>query len=54
MDDDLDVFIMTDQPEECPKCMTRTEFIEKEDYQIHTCPKCQYTYKLIEEDNDES
>jgi len=49
-DDELDGYYMSDQPEECRKCGTRTEILKEEnDYQIHVCPKCHYRYKLIED-----
>lgn len=49
-DDELDTYIMTDQPEECRKCGTRTEILREEnEYQIHLCKKCNYRYKLIED-----
>jgi hypothetical protein len=47
--DNLDVFLMTDQPETCRKCGVRTEWISyKDDSQLHTCPSCDYIY-LVEE-----
>jgi predicted Zn-ribbon and HTH transcriptional regulator len=56
--DDLDCFAMSDQPEECRKCGTRTEFEEIDDeeekFQLHQCPKCHYEYKLFDEGEDES
>lgn len=53
-DEELDSYIMTDQPEECRKCGTRTEILREEnEYQIHLCPKCDYRYKLTEDDTEE-
>lgn len=56
--EDLDVFTMTDQPEECRKCGTRTEFEDVTEtdgeilFQVHECPKCHYVYKLVEDEDD--
>ena len=47
--DNLDVFLMTDQPETCRKCGVRTEWIScKDGSQLHTCPSCDFIY-LVEE-----
>ena len=47
--DNLDVFLMTDQPETCRKCGVRTKWISyKDGSQLHTCPSCDYIY-LVEE-----
>lgn len=36
--DDLDDYEMTDQPEECPQCGTRTEFMQIDtERQVHVC-----------------
>ena len=44
---DLDVFSMTDQPETCPECGCRTEFVEiPKGRQIHACPSCEEVYIL--------
>ncbi len=46
----LDVYIMTDQPEVCPKCGDRTQFIEVDDNrQQHQCTSCNYQYFLDNE-----
>lgn len=43
----LDIFIMTDQPETCRQCGTRTDFADlSKDTQIHKCSNCQFTYWL--------
>lgn len=43
--DALEVYIMTDQPENCVKCGCRTEFIEIDDLkQQHRCSGCGYEY----------
>jgi rubredoxin len=43
----LDIFIMTDQPETCRQCGTRTEFEDlSKGKQIHRCSNCQFTYIL--------
>lgn len=52
---ELDVFIASDQPEECRKlgCGHRTDFIDiKPGTQLHRCPTCGYTF-LVEEDTEE-
>lgn len=47
--DNLDVFLMTDQPETCRKCGVRTKWISyKGGFQLHTCPSCDYSYLLEE------
>lgn len=44
---ELDIFIMTDQPETCRQCGTRTDFIDlSKDTQLHRCGNCQFTYWL--------
>lgn len=43
----LDIFIMTDQPETCRQCGTRTDFTDlSKGIQIHLCRNCQFTYLL--------
>lgn len=43
----LDIFIMTDQPETCRQCGTRTDFEDlSKGEQIHRCSNCQFTYIL--------
>jgi hypothetical protein len=55
----LDVYIMSDQPEQCRLCGARTE-IEHEDVedglitQIHHCHNCNYTYQLESDDEEEA
>jgi len=47
--DNLDVFLMTDQPETCGICGARTNWIDyKNGQQLHTCPNCNYIYLLEE------
>lgn len=56
MENELDTFLMTDQPVTCPKCGTRTDFQEgsKDEaigvIQIHQCfdEKCQYKFEVVE------
>ncbi len=43
----LDTFIMTDQPETCRQCGTRTDFETFDDgMQLHRCSNCLFTYFL--------
>lgn len=43
----LDIFIMTDQPETCRQCGTRTDFADfSKGKQIHECSNCHFTYWL--------
>ncbi|RQW85956.1 MAG: hypothetical protein EHM79_10595 [Geobacter sp.] len=43
----LDIFIMSDQPETCRQCGTRTEFADfSRGKQIHECSNCYFTYWL--------
>jgi len=47
--DDLDVFTMTDQPETCPMCGARTEFLEMPTRkQVHVCLNCKEVF-VVEE-----
>ena len=47
---ELPLFDMTDQPETCRKCGTRTEFMGlRKQLQIHWCPECDSLY-LLEDD----
>jgi DNA (cytosine-5)-methyltransferase 1 len=47
--DNLDIFLMTDQPETCGTCGARTNWIDyKNGQQLHTCPNCNYIYLLEE------
>ncbi len=56
MQNELDTFLMTDQPATCPKCGARTDFqeVSKDEaigvIQIHQCfdKKCQYKFEVIE------
>lgn len=44
---ELDTFIMTDQPDTCRQCGTRTDFETLNcDTQLHRCSNCQFTYFL--------
>ena len=48
--DDLEVFIMTDQPETCGSCGCRTEFVAiPKGRQLHVCPDCEEVYILEDE-----
>ena len=55
--DDLDIYIMSDQPETCRKCGAGTDFSSHsipteegyEAWQVHTCLGCGYKYKLVED-----
>ena len=52
---ELEVYSMTDQPETCRKCDSRTDFIEiDETKQQHQClsESCKYEY-FVEEDYEE-
>jgi hypothetical protein len=41
----LDIYFPTDEPETCPQCGRRTEFLrDTENHQIHECPECEYRY----------
>lgn len=56
MENELDTFLMSDQPVTCPKCGARTDFqeVSKDEamgvIQIHQCfdGKCQYKFVLME------
>jgi uncharacterized Zn finger protein len=44
---ELDIFIMTEQPETCRQCGTRTDFVDfSKTRQIHECSNCHFTYWL--------
>lgn len=48
-----DIYGMTDQPTECPRCGARTEFTEQPDgTQLHECPRpsCRYRFYVEEDD----
>ena len=48
----MDIYVMTENPETCRKCGTRTDIIEDNTtVQKHQCPKCSYTY-LLEDDEE--
>ena len=49
---ELETYILSDQPTLCPKCGTRTDFIEREKDQLHSCPnnKCKKKFIAIEDD----
>lgn len=53
MPDELEIFLMTDQPPTCPKCGARVVIIEgaETSRQVVQCPECSFRYKL-EEDED--
>ncbi len=40
----LDIYTITDQPETCPKCGTRTVFEYEGKMQKHICLTCNYKY----------
>jgi hypothetical protein len=43
----FDIFFMTDQPEMCRQCGTRTDFVDlSKTRQLHHCRNCQFTYWL--------
>lgn len=56
MENELDTFLMTDQPATCPKCGARTDFqeVSKDEgigvIQIHQCfdEKCKYKFEVVE------
>jgi hypothetical protein len=56
MENELDIFLMTDQPVTCPKCGARTDFQEFPKYesiitiQVHQCfdENCQYKFEVVE------
>jgi NAD-dependent SIR2 family protein deacetylase len=51
----LETYIVSDQPETCRKCGTRTEIercFERENREIHVCPNCKYRYELVWGDED--
>lgn len=48
---ELPVYLMHDQPFQCPKCGTRTDFEERPPVQLHTCPRCEFHF-VAEEDHD--
>ena len=52
---DLEIFTMTDQPEACSQCGSRTEFMElKSGSQLHVClnKNCWEVFIVEEDDND--
>ena len=50
---ELEVYIGDDQPTTCPKCGSRTEFIEVDDMkQQHKCNSCEFEFFLEFEDED--
>lgn len=58
--DGLDIFVMSDQPEQCRQCGCRTEFEDLDSVaqdlrnpQLHECPSCSYKYVLVEDDEEE-
>jgi tRNA(Ile2) C34 agmatinyltransferase TiaS len=53
MPEELDIYYMTDQPETCRKCGTRTTSNDTGKRQHHTCPSCKYEYILEEDDEDD-
>ena len=47
--DNLPLFRMSDQPEECRHCGARTEFVELPDGdQFHECLACGFAYKVCD------
>lgn len=53
MNDELEVYLMTDQPPECPKCGRRVDIIAgiTTDRQVARCETCDFNYRL-ESDED--
>jgi hypothetical protein len=50
--DDLETYVMTDQPETCRACGARTQFRHVTDTkQFHQCTDCGESYWLVEEEN---
>ena len=50
---EADIYIMGDQPTTCPKCGSRTEFVEiGYRQQDHECLGCHFTF-VIEEERDD-
>ena len=52
----MDLYEMTDQPEQCRKCGVRTQILHEFErdgllVQIHRCPNCEYQYELEEDDD---
>ena len=47
--ENLPCFTMTDQPETCPQCGRRTEWLDVGDKQVHVCHECEFMYVLEEE-----
>jgi formamidopyrimidine-DNA glycosylase len=47
-DSSLEVFLMTDQPETCRYCGSRTNFVQVGKRQLHTCPECGKQYWVEE------
>ena len=45
---DLETYLMTDQPPTCPKCGRRVKIIEgiETDKQVCECPHCLFKFKL--------
>jgi hypothetical protein len=50
----LETFLMTDQPPTCPKCGVRVNIVEGEetDKQICLCQLCGFKYRLEADDGD--
>jgi len=49
---EVDIYLMTDQPETCRKCGVRTLWFDNtNDIQTHECPNCRYYYVLEAEED---
>ena len=49
---ELPAFIGSDQPTTCPKCGSRTEFVEHtSELQQHECKNCKYEFDLYFEED---
>ena len=44
----MDTYTMTDQPETCPKCGARSDFMEEAGIQSHRCLGCGEEWSLIQ------
>ena len=51
---ELDVYVMTDQPTDCPRCQHRTPYTDIEDgpnagKEHHTCAHCGYQFLMAQD-----
>lgn len=50
--DDMQIFLLSDQPTTCPCCGQRTDFEELAGgRQTHTCPNCKFQFITEEDEN---